>query len=113
MRMAHAPSQNGYRRANQEQRHARGLVENIYARNITVGQVANAGVAIDFYYEEGEAGKFTPIVRHVDIRGLKLQKAKYTLYLRAFKNAPIEDVRLYDGDFGEVAMPNLIENGRA
>ena len=87
-----------------------GLVEHIYARNLTVSQVANVGVAIDFYYEEGEAGKFIPIVRHVDIRGLKLQKAKYALYLRGFKNAPIEDVRLSDCDFAEVAMTNLIEN---
>ena len=88
------------------------LVEHIYARNLTVGQVADAGVAIDFYYEEGEAGKFTPIVRQVDIRGLRLQKAKYALYLCGFKSAPIEDVQLSDCDFGEVTMPNLIENAK-
>ncbi len=87
-----------------------GLLENIYVRNVDVGQVAMAGVSIDFFYEEGEAGKFTPVVRNVDIRNLRTQKAKYALYLRGFKNAPIEGVRLSDCDFEGVATPNLLEN---
>jgi polygalacturonase len=87
-----------------------GDVENVYVRNIKVGQVANAAVAIDFYYEEGEAGKFTPVVRNVDIQSLDLAKAKYALYLRGFKSAPIENVRLSDCNFNGVTSPNVIEN---
>lgn len=87
-----------------------GLLENIYVRNVNVGQVATAGVSIDFYYEEGEHGKFTPVVRHVEIRNLKVQKAEYALYLRGFRNAPIRDIRLVDCDFAQVARPNVIEN---
>jgi polygalacturonase len=87
-----------------------GLLENIFVRNIDVGQVAMAAVAIDFYYEEGEKGKFTPIVRNVEIQNLKTQKAKYALYLRGFKNAPIRDVQLIECDFQGVTDPNVIEN---
>lgn len=87
-----------------------GLLENIFIRNIDVGEVAMAGVSIDFYYEEGEAGKFTPVTRNVDVRGLKTQKAQYALYLRGFKNAPIEGIRLGDCDFKGVAKPNVVEN---
>jgi polygalacturonase len=32
-----------------------GLLENIYVRDITVGQVSTAAITIDFYYEEGES----------------------------------------------------------
>src|SRR6266481_2159036 len=39
-----------------------GHLENIFIRDIEVGQVAMAGISVDFYYEEGEAGKFIPIV---------------------------------------------------
>ncbi len=87
-----------------------GDIENFYIRNIKVGQVANAGVGIDFYYEEGENGNYTPIVRNVDIRSLTVDKTKYALYLRGFKNAPIEDVRLTDCTFENAASPNVIEN---
>jgi len=87
-----------------------GLLENIYVRNIEVGQVASAGLTVDFFYEEGPFGKFTPVVRNVDIRNLATHKAQYALYLRGFRNAPIEGIRLTDCDFEGVARPNLVEN---
>ncbi len=87
-----------------------GRLENIFVRNIEVGQVAMAGISIDFYYEEGEAGKFTPVVRNVDIRKLTANKAQYALYLRGFKNAPIENVRVADCELNGVEKPDVIEN---
>jgi len=87
-----------------------GLLENIFVRNLEVGQVAKAAVTIDFYYEEGEQGKFTPVVRNVVIKNMKMRKAEYALYLRGFKTAPIRDVAILDCDFGGVAKPNLLEN---
>jgi polygalacturonase len=87
-----------------------GVLENIFVRNIDVGEVAMAGVSIDFYYEEGEAGKFTPITRNVDVRNLKAQKAQYAIYLRGFKNAPIEGIHLDDCEFNGVTKPNVVEN---
>lgn len=38
------------------------------------------------------------------------QRAKCALYLRGFKKAPIEDVRLVGCRFEQVADPNVIEN---
>lgn len=87
-----------------------GDVEHIYARNIKVGQVADAAVGIDFNYEEGAAGNYTPIVRNVGIRDLTAQKVKYALYLRGFENAPIQGVQLTDCDFESATDPNVIEN---
>ena len=87
-----------------------GVVEHIYARNLDVGQVAQAALAIDFHYEEADKGPFTPIVRDVVIEKMKMRKAEYALYLRGFKNAPIRDVSLIDCDFAGVAKPNLLEN---
>jgi len=87
-----------------------GLLENIFVRNIEVGQVAMAGISIDFYYEEGEAGKFRPVVRNVDIRKLTANKAQYALFLRGFKNAPIENVHVADCELNGVEKPDVIEN---
>lgn len=87
-----------------------GVLENIHVRDIAVGQVAMAAVSIDFFYEEGPQGNFTPVVRNVSIQNLKTEKAKYALYLRGFTNAPIRQVRFLDCDFNGVALPNVIEN---
>ena len=44
-----------------------GIIEHVYMRNVKVGQVARAALDIDFHYEEGDRGGFTPIVRDVEI----------------------------------------------
>jgi polygalacturonase len=89
-----------------------GLLEHVYMRNVEVGQVADAVVSIDFYYEEGERGGFTPVVRDVVVRNVKSGRSKYALYLRGFKDAPVSDVRLEDCTFDNVARPNVVENVR-
>ena len=87
-----------------------GLIENIFARNIDVGEVATAAFSVDFFYEEGEAGKFVPVVRNLEVRNLKARKAQYALYLRGFKSAPIDGVRVVDCEFNEVSKPDVVEN---
>ncbi len=87
-----------------------GVVENVYVRNIDVKAVKTAGVAIDFFYEEGEKGKFTPVARNVNITNLTTQKSEYALYFRGFKAAPIQGIHLTDCQFKGVAKPNVLEN---
>ena len=87
-----------------------GVIENVHMRNTEVGQVSDAVVHIDFNYEEGDAGKFTPVVRNIEVRNVKSAKSKYALFLRGYKTALITDIRLSDCIFGEVAQPNFIQN---
>lgn len=87
-----------------------GLIEKIYLRDVTVGQVAQAPIGIDYYYEEGEKGGHKPIVRGVAVDNLKSQKSKYGVYLRGFKNDPIEDISLANCEFNGVTDGNVVEN---
>lgn len=87
-----------------------GITENVYARKITVGQVADAIVQIEFFYEEGEGGPFQPMVRNIVIEEVTCKKSQYALYLRGYKSAPIRDVRLRHCVFENVAKPDVIEN---
>ncbi len=87
-----------------------GLLEHIYMRDVEVGQVTEAIISIDFYYEEGEKGSFTPIVRNVGVRNVTSKRSKYALYLRGFSSAPITDILLEDCAFDNVARPNVVEN---
>jgi polygalacturonase len=87
-----------------------GTVENVYLRNIEVGQVSDAVVSIDFTYEEGDAGSFPPVVRNIGVRNLKSAKSRYALLLRGYKTALITNIRLTGCSFEQVAQPNIVEH---
>ena len=86
-----------------------GIVEGVYMRGVTVGQVAEAVVTIDFFYEEGDAGPFPPIVRDIEVRTVTSTKSKYGLLLKGYAKDPITDVRLIDCRFDGVAEGDVIE----
>jgi polygalacturonase len=89
-----------------------GVLENIYMRNVTVGQVADAVLSVDLFYEEGQAGPFTPVVRNVEMRNVTSQKSKYALYMRAYPRSEISDVRVIDCRFDGVERGNVTEGAR-
>ena len=45
-----------------------GFIEHVYMRDVTVGQVAEAVVTVNLFYEEGDTGKFPPVVRDIEVR---------------------------------------------
>jgi hypothetical protein len=67
-------------------------------------------LAVDFYYEEAEAGPFTPVVRNVVLQNVTAKKANDALNLRGFATAPIRGIRLSDCVFDGVARPNVVEH---
>jgi polygalacturonase len=87
-----------------------GTLEHIYMRNVTVGQVADSMLSIDFTYEEGDQGSFMPVVRDIEMRNVTSTKSKYGLYLRGFEKAPIADVRIVDCKWDGVAKADVLEH---
>jgi polygalacturonase len=86
-----------------------GLIERVAMRDVRVGQVAEAIVAADFFYEEGRNGKFTPILRDVEVSNVTSRKSKYAFMLRGFAEAPITNIRVSDCTFDGVESPDVIE----
>jgi polygalacturonase len=89
-----------------------GIVERVYMRDVTIGEVKEAIVHVDFNYEEGDKGPNTPIVRDIDVRRVTSRKSAYGLYLRGFERSPISNLRLTDCTFDNVAKGDLIEHVR-
>jgi polygalacturonase len=87
-----------------------GFIENIFMRNVTVGQVADAILSINLFYEEGDAGSFPPVVRNIEMVNVTGQKSKYALYLRGYKQAPLRDIHLAQCSFENVAQADVVEN---
>ena len=87
-----------------------GVIEHVYMRNVKCGQVASAAIDVDFYYEEGAKGPFTPVVRDVEVVNLEVKKCANPWSLRGFQNAPIRNIRLKDCSFDTAAKPAVSEN---
>lgn len=87
-----------------------GVIENIWFRGVTAGQVADEAVQIDFFYEEGEGGPFPPVVRNIFISGLRSERSAAALSLRGYASSPIRNVHVSHCDFENVAKPNVIEH---
>lgn len=87
-----------------------GAVENIYFRNNTVGQVAEAVIEVDYFYEEGKGGPFPPVVRNVVVENVTSRRSKRALYFRGFKGAPISGVRVAHCTFENAAEDNVFQD---
>jgi polygalacturonase len=87
-----------------------GFVENVFFRNIKVGQVADAVMQIDFYYEEGDAGNFTPLVQNVELKNIISEKSKYGVWIKAYDRAPATNITIEHCTFNNVLESNVIEN---
>ncbi len=89
-----------------------GTVENIFMRDIAVGQVAEAVVLTDLYYEEGDSGQYTPTVRNIRVQRVRSNGSRYALFLKGYERAPIDDVLLEDCEFNNVKQGNILSNVR-
>jgi polygalacturonase len=87
-----------------------GIIENVFMRNVKVGQVAEAVVKIDFYYEEGDKGNFMPVVRTVDVRNVECNKSQFGVWIRAYDRSPATGVHIENCTFRNVAEANVLDN---
>jgi hypothetical protein len=87
-----------------------GVVENVYFRDNEVLEIGDEVVRVNFQYEEGDAGEFTPIVRKIHIENLQSNGGDYALYLRGYERSPVSNITISDSDFSGVADPTLLEN---
>lgn len=85
-----------------------GLIENFFIRDITIGEVQTA-IVIDFEYEEGDTGQFTPSVRNIDIRNLTCQKAQQVFQVRGYQRSPIQNLHFTNCHFKEAATIGILE----
>jgi unsaturated rhamnogalacturonyl hydrolase len=89
-----------------------GVVENIFMRNITVGQVADAVLQIDFIYEEGANGEHKPAARNIVMENLVVSQTPRVLNVVGIPASEISGVRIVNSTFKEVAGPDVIKDAQ-
>jgi unsaturated rhamnogalacturonyl hydrolase len=78
-------------------------------RNVTVGQVADAVLQIDFLYEEGAKGRYKPAARKVVMENISVKRTPRVLNVVGFPGATITGVRIYDSTFMRVKRPDVVK----
>jgi polygalacturonase len=86
-----------------------GFITDIYARDITIGQVAKAVVDVNFYYEEGPGYGFNPVVGRLGLERITARSAERGLNLSGYPDAHITGVTLTDVDFGTTRKPDVVQ----
>ncbi|PDS26624.1 glycoside hydrolase family 28 protein [Flavobacterium branchiophilum] len=90
-----------------------GLIENIYVRNITVGEVKESVLGIDLHYgvHGNQTGTFMPIVRNIFIENSTIKNGGlYGILAKGHPGFPISNIRFKEVTIEKVETDYAIEN---
>lgn len=89
-----------------------GVIENIYARNIKVGQCGESVLKINLDYEPNEicCRGYKPIVRNVNLENVTCEKSRYGVQIIGLDDAAnVYNINVKDCKFNGVAEGNSIK----
>jgi len=86
-----------------------GIIENVFVRDIEIGEVNLAPIEIDLRYEPRDQGPFIPEVRNILVERMTSKKSKHGLYIVGLEKAPIRNVVVRESTFRGVAQGHVIE----
>ncbi|MFF2413678.1 glycoside hydrolase family 28 protein [Bacillus safensis] len=87
-----------------------GTIEHIYFKNNTVKSLKHEVICIDMMYEEGDAGPHRPVVRYIEVEGLKSSGGRYGVKIAAYAHSPVTHFKMKDCVIDEVAYPLSLEH---
>jgi polygalacturonase len=85
-----------------------GVIENVFVRDIEIGQVGSA-IDIDMLYEEGAAGPFPPVVRNVQVDRMTVGQASHAIFVRTLPRSPVTGLVVRDSAFRGLSRGNRLE----
>lgn len=92
-----------------------GIIENIYVRNIKVGQCKEAVLKINLLYESDEEclRNFPPTVRHVYLQNVNCEKSRYGVLVAGLPGVEkVYDIHVENCNFNGVESGNSIDGAK-
>ena len=89
-----------------------GEIENIYVRNVDVGQCREAVLRINLNYEPGEICQrdFPPFIRNVYLENVKCKQSQYGAYIDSYTDSEnVTNINLTDCEWINVKEGNRLE----
>jgi polygalacturonase len=85
-----------------------GIIENIFMRDVKVGDVADAVVHIYMFYMN-ETGDNHPLVRNIQVKNVTSKKSNYGIFVEAEEKFPVEGLSIEGCSFDNVAKGNVLK----
>jgi len=89
------------------------LIENFYVRNIEIGQVKEAILKVDMFYNVhgNQTGNFIPRIENISLENVKVKNGgKYSILAKGYKESPIKNITFKNVVIDKVGTPFSIEN---
>lgn len=89
-----------------------GVIENIYVRNVNVGQCKEAVLLVDLIYEPNEkcTRDFPPFVRNVYLDNVKCKQSRYGVFISGYKDQTnVSNINLLNCEWTGVKEGNRID----
>lgn len=89
------------------------LIENFYVRNIEIGQVREAVVKVDMFYNVhgNQTGNFIPRIENIYLENVKVKNAgKYSILAKGYAESPIKNITFKNVIIEKVSTPFSVEN---
>ncbi|MCC5929652.1 MAG: glycoside hydrolase family 28 protein [Cyclobacteriaceae bacterium] len=85
-----------------------GNIENIYLRNIRIGQVKEAAIHFDLFYDN-ERGDNHCNIRNVVVENMTSEKSDYAVFIKGDEDRPVENIRILNSTFNQVKHDNFLQ----
>lgn len=89
------------------------LIENFYVRNIEIGQVKEAVLKADMFYNVhgNQTGTFIPRIENILLQDVKVKNGgKYAILAKGYKESPVKNIHFQNVNIEQVKLPYLLEN---
>ena len=90
-----------------------GVTENVYVRNLEIGQVKESVLGIDMFYSVhgNQVGNFIPTVQNIFLENIKVKNGgDYGILAKGEKTSPIKNIRFKNVTIEKVETDYSVEN---
>jgi len=92
-----------------------GFVENVFVKNIQVGQVKEAVLKINTYYAiyDNQEGSFIPTIKNIHLEDVEVENGgEYGILIKGRAESPVENVTLTNVNIKGAKTPLSVENSQ-
>jgi len=87
-----------------------GTISDIRMKNVRIGQVAEAVLAVDLIYEEGASGNWPPSVRGIHLEKVTCKQSPRVMRIEGFDGAKIDDIACHNCVFEGLSQPEILHH---
>lgn len=90
-----------------------GLIENFYVRNLEIGQVREAVLKVDMFYNVhgNQTGEFLPRIENITLENVTVKNGgQYSILATGYKASPIKNITFKNVTIAKVGVPYSVEN---